>query len=194
MRFPTKAARWQVVVLSAIPLLAGPNRASAQSSPQELGFDGAISFARREAADDLPSSTVQAWAFPLQRIRMGRWASQRFQVQLSTAFSVADFGEISTVRFALGIAGIYHLTDGGPRSGPFVSLGTGFDLLSNFGTDIQWSGAAGLGIKVPMGRYFAFRPAIEVSRSLRSDRRLAENTITGLFGVSVFTKQDGAGQ
>ncbi len=59
MHFPMRVAVWQVVVLSAIPLLAGPLRGSAQSLPRELGFDGAISFTSREATEALPSTIIQ---------------------------------------------------------------------------------------------------------------------------------------
>jgi hypothetical protein len=164
---------------------------SAQERPREFGIDGAISLTLREDTGDVGSSTIQSWAFPVQRIRMGQWIGRGFQAQISTGFSVADFGDISTVRFALGLTGIYHITGDGPRSGMFVSLGTGMDLLSSSGTDVQWSGVAGLGVKVPAGSRFAFKSAIEVGRALRSDRRLAATTVAGLFGVSVFTGPDG---
>ncbi len=186
-------AWWMMTTLGTIALLGAPTTASAQTRPRELGIDGAVSFTRREDTDRVQSSVIQSWAFPLQRIRMGQWATQRFQVQISTAFSVADFGDISTVRFAAGLAGNYHLTGDGVRSGMFVSLGTGLDLLSYNGTDVQWMGVGGVGVKVPMGRYFAFRPAIEISRSLRSDRRLAGTTLAVLGGFSVFTKPAGTG-
>lgn len=193
MRFVARKRVWWVVVPSTMVLLIMPARAAAQTRPRELGIDGAISFTRREDTERVDAPAIQTWAFPLQRIRVGQWASRRLQLQLSTGFSVADFGEISTVRFSMGLAGVYHLTGDGVRSGMFLSLGTGFDLLSSNGTDLQWAGVGGFGTKVPLGRYFAFRPAIEIGRSLRSDRRLAGTTLAVLVGFSVFTRTGGAG-
>ena len=174
-----------------LALLGLPGAGEAQNRGREIGLDGAISFTSREGMGAVPSSPIQAWAFPLQRVRIGQPLGQRFQLQISSAFSVADFGDISTVRFSLGLSGNYRVTGKGERSGLFLSLGSGMDLLSHQGTDVQWTGVAGLGMRLPVGDRFAFRPAFEVSHSPRSSRRFAANAFTGLLGFSVFTQ--GAG-
>jgi hypothetical protein len=176
--------------LAAAVLAMATAETDAQTRARELGIDGAISFTARENTGPGSPSSAQAWAFPLQRVRIGQPLGDRFQVQVSAAFSVADFGDISTVRFSLGVGGLYRLAGGGDRSGPFVHLGAGLDLLGSYGTDIQWTGIGGVGWRVPVGQYFAFRPAIDVGRTFRSNRRLAGTTITGLLGLSVFTRPD----
>lgn len=184
---------WSVLTLSTIALLIVPGHAAAQVRQREVGIDGTISFTTREDTERIESSAIQTWAFPVQRIRVGQFVGQNLQLQLSTGFAVADFGDVSTVRFSMGLAGVYHILGDGVRSGMFVSLGTGFDFLSSNGTDIQWTGVGGVGVKAPVGRQFAFRPAIEIGRSLRSDRRLAGTTVAVLVGFSVFTGSDGGG-
>ena len=183
---PTWAAG--LVVLAFLGL---PRAGEAQNRGREFGLDGAISLTSREGTGDVPSSAIQAWAFPLQRVRVGQPIGQRLQLQISSALSVADFGDISTVRFSLGLAGSYRVTGKGERSGLFLSLGSGMDLLSYHGTDVQWTGVAGLGMRLPIADRFAFRPAFEVSHSPRSNRRFAANAFTGLLGFSVFTQGDG---
>lgn len=172
------------VALAALSLPVG---AASQVRAREWGIDGAVSFTATEDAEGVESPNVQTWAFPVQRARAGQWITRRFQVQLSSGFSVADFGDISTVRFALAVAGLYHLTGDATRSGVFLTLGAGFDLLSHDGTDVQWTGVGGVGAKLPVGTRFAFRPALEVGRSPRSERRLAATTVSAVFGASVFT-------
>ena len=156
-------------------------------------MDGLISYTTTEEVERLPSTNIQTWAFPAQRVRVGGPSVGRLQPQLAMAFAVADFGEISTVTFSVGLSGLYRITGGGDRSGLFVSAGGGFHLMSDNGTDIQWTGTVGLGAKKPMGGHFAFRPAIEVARSMRSDRRLAGTTVSAVFGFSVFTGSGGGG-
>ena len=159
----------------------------------EVGLDGLISYTMTEKVEPMPAVDIQTWAFPAQRFRLGGPRIGRLQPQLAMAFAVADFGEISTVTFSAGLSGLYQVTGSGQRSGLFVSVGAGFNLLSDNGTDVQWTGTAGLGARMPMGSRFAFRPAVEVGRSLRSERRLAGTRVSAVFGFSAFTRSGGAG-
>lgn len=190
VRLDAVAGLARPLVLLAMTAVVLPPGGQAQTPTWELGMDGAVSFTTREAVDGVESSSVQAWAFPLQRFRAGRWVGGRLQAQFSSAFSVADFGDASTVRFALGASGLYHLTGDGIRSGAFVSLGAGLDFVSHHGSDVQWTGVGGVGVKVPWGGRFAFRPALEVARSPRSTRRLAATTVSVVLGASVLTGSD----
>ena len=159
----------------------------------EVGMDGLISYTMTERVERMPAVNIQTWAFPAQRFRVGWPRIGRLQPQAAVAFAVADFGAISTVTFSAGLSGLYQITGSGPRSGLFVSVGAGFDLLSDNGTDVQWTGTVGLGARMPMGSRFAFRPAVEVGRSPRSERRLAGTSVSAVFGFSAFTRSDGAG-
>lgn len=168
--------------------LAPPSLGHAQGRPVELGMDGAVSWSFVDDVGGVASNTVQTWAFPVQRLRMGVLLAERFQVQSTLAFAVADFGEISTVRFTVGLAGSYQLTGNGPRSGLFVSGGGALNLLSQNGSDAQWTVGGGLGYRVPLGGRLALRPALEIGRSFASGLRLGNTTVSGLVGLSFFTR------
>ena len=99
-------------------LLLGPTDVSAQPFRYEVGVDGAVSYTFGEAIEGVRSGSVQTWAFPAQRVRLGYLLSERLQLEASTGFSVADFGEVSTVRYAFGLKSLMSLK-GGPYSGPF---------------------------------------------------------------------------
>ena len=159
----------------------------------EVGMDGVISYTMTQRVERMSAVNIQTWAFPAQRLRVGWPRFGRLQPQLAMAFAVADFGDISTVTFSVGFSGLYQITGSGQRSGLFVSAGAGSNLLSDNGTEVQWTGAAGLGARLPMGSRFAFRPAVEVSRSTGTERRLAGTSISAVFGFSAFTRSDGAG-
>jgi hypothetical protein len=158
----------------------------AQIRPVELGMDGAISYSIVSAPDGQDADDVQTWAFPAQRIRVGVFVNRPLQAQLSTGFSVADYGEVSTVRFALGLSGLYHVTGDRARTGLYIEAGAGLDLLSDEDSDTQWSAAAGLGYKIPLANQLSLRPAAQVARSFESDNRFAETTISFLIGLSFF--------
>jgi len=160
----------------------------AQGRPVELGMDGAVSYSRVDDVGGVESNNVQTWAFPLQRLRVGVSPADRFQLQLTMAFAVADFGDVSTVRFTLGLAAAYQVTGAGPRSGLFVSGGGALNLLSDNGSDSQWTVGAGLGYRVPLGDRLALRPALEIGRSFASELRLGSTTVSGLVGLSFFTR------
>ena len=160
----------------------------AQSRPVELGIDGAISYSFVDDNDGQGSDDVQTWAFPLQRFRAAFFLTTALQAQATTGFEVADYGEVSTVRFALALAALYHLTGDRTRSGLYVSGGAGLNLLSDVESDTQWSLGTGLGFKFPLGHRLSLRPALEVSRSLETDRRSAATTVSAVIGLSFFTK------
>jgi hypothetical protein len=166
-------------------LLAEPGHA--QARPFELGLDGAVTVSRIDGIGGLESSTVQSWAFPVQRLRAGYFPADRVQLQLTMAFSVADWGEVSTVRLNVGIGAAYRLTGQGARSGLFASGGLAIDLLSHNGSDAQWAIGGGIGYKVPLGDRLAFRPALEIERSLASTLRPGNTAVSGLVGLSFFT-------
>jgi len=182
--------RQRICGLAFAGLLLAQGPVSAQGR-FEVGIDGLISYTMTEEVEGLPSLDVQTWAFPVQRVRVGGLGVGRLQPQLAMAFAVADYGEISTVAFSMGLSALYRITGRGDRSGLFLSAGGGFNLLSDNGTDVQWTGTAGLGIRVPVGAQFAFRPAVEVGRSFRSDRRLAATSVSVIVGFSVFTRPAG---
>ena len=166
--------------------LTGP--VHGQARPLELGLDGAISFSRVDGVGGSGSSSVQSWAFPAQRLRAGFFPADRVQLQLTMAFSVADWGEVSTVRFSVGMGAAYQLTGEGARSGLFTSGGFAVDLLSHNGSDAQWTVGGGIGYKAPLGDRLAFRPAIEIGRSFASTLRTGATTVSGLVGFSFFTR------
>lgn len=172
------------LVLGAV--LTGAGRA--QGRPVELGLDGAVSISRVDAVGGAASSVVQAWAFPAQRVRVGVFPADHLQVQLTMGFSVADFGEASTVRLIVGLATVYQVTGRDARSGLFASGGFAVDLLSHNGSDTQWMVGGGVGYKMPLGDRLAFRPALEVGRSFRSVLRPGNTTLSGLLGLSFFTR------
>ena len=116
----------------------------------EVGMDGLISYTMTERVERMPAVNIQTWAFPAQRFRVGWPRIGRLQPQAAVAFAVADFGAISTVTFSAGLSGLYQITGSGPRSGLFVSVGAGFDLLSDNGTDVQWTGTVGLGARIDL--------------------------------------------
>jgi len=159
----------------------------AQARPIELGMDGAVSFSRVDGVGGAGSNSVQSWAFPAQRLRAGFFPADRVQLQLTMAFSVADWGEVSTVRFSVGMAAAFQLTGQGARSGLFASGGVAVDLLSHNGSDAQWTLGGGIGYKVPLGDRLAFRPALEIGRSVASKLRPGNTTVSGLVGLSFFT-------
>jgi hypothetical protein len=109
------------------------------------------------------------------------------QLQAAMGFAVADFGEVSTVRYSTGLSAVVPLNGCGGRCGPFLSAGAGIDLLSDNGTDVQWLYAFGVGYRKPMGDRFLFRPQIELARTHRSDRRLAATTLSFVVGFSILT-------
>jgi len=183
-------APWRILGLAIAGLLLAQGAVSAQGR-FEVGIDGVISYTMMENVEGLQSFHVQTWAFPVQRVRVGGLDVGRLQPQLAMAFAVADYGEVSTVALSVGLSGLYRLTGSGDRSGLFLSAGGGFSLLSDNGTDVQWTGTVGLGVRTPVGARFAFRPAVEVGRSLRSDRRLAATSVSAIIGVSVFTGRAG---
>lgn len=185
---PSGPGRLATLGVSLIVLVALAADSSAQDRPVELGMDGAISYSLVSAPDGQDVDDVQTWAFPLQRIRLGLFPSRALQAQLSTGFSVADYGEVSTVRFALGIAGLYHLTGDRTRTGLYVEAGGGLDLLSDESSDTQWSVGAGLGYKLRLSQQLSLRPAVQVARSFESGQRFAETTISGLIGLSFFVE------
>lgn len=166
-------------------LLPAPGHA--QARPIELGTDGAVSLSRIGGVGGSASSTVQSWAFPAPRLRAGFFPAERVQLQLTMAFSVADWGEVSTVRFSVGLAAAYQLTGQGARSGLFASGGFALDLLSHNGSDARWTVGGGIGYKAPLGDRLAFRPAIEIGRSFASTLRPGNTTVSGLVGLSFFT-------
>lgn len=182
----------RILGLAIAGLLLTQGAVSAQGR-FEIGIDGLISYTTMEDVEGLQSFDVQTWAFPVQRVRVGGLGIGRLQPQLAMAFAVADYGDISTVTFSMGLSGLYRITGSGDRSGLFLSAGGGFDLLSDNGTDVQWTGTVGLGFRTPAGAHFAFRPAVEIGRSLRSDRRLAATSVSAIIGFSVFTGSAGAG-
>jgi hypothetical protein len=176
------------VALCAGVAASVPSQTQAQELPIELGIDGAISYALVDAGRGAESANVQTWAFPVQRLRIAFFPMERFQLQSTMAFSVADFGEVSTVRFALGLAAVYHVTGDGVRSGLFAMGGGAFNLLSHNGSDVQWSLGGGLGYEFPMGDRLAFRPALEIARSPASHQRLGNTTVSAVVGLSFFTR------
>lgn len=180
------ASRSAVLISVALSvLLTDPGHA--QARPVELGMDGAISVSRVDGVGGAGPTSVQSWAFPAQRFRAGYFPADRVQLQLSMAFSVADWGEVSTVRFSVGMAAAYRLTGQGARSGLFASGGFAVDLLSHNGSDAQWTLGGGIGYKAPLGDRLAFRPEIEIGRSFASTLRPGNTTVSGLVGLSFFT-------
>jgi hypothetical protein len=171
-----------------IALLCLAQETLAQDRPVELGIDGAISYSIVSAPEGQTADNVQTWAFPLQSIRAGLFLARSLQVEVSTGFSVADYGEVSTVRFALGLAGLYHLTGDRTQTGLYLQVGAGLDLLSDEGSDTQWSAGGGVGYKVRLGDQLSLRPAVQLARSFESDGRFAETTISGLVGLSFFVE------
>jgi len=172
------------IVLGVV--LTGPGWA--QGRPVELGLDGAVSISRVDAVGGVASNSVQAWAFPAQRLRVGVFPADHLQLQFTMGFSVADFGDVSTVRLILGLATVYRVTGRDARSGLFASGGFAVDLLSHNGSDAQWTVGGGVGYKMPLGDRLAFRPALEVGRSFRSLLRPGNTTVSGLLGLSFFTR------
>jgi len=168
--------------------LAACGLGHAQARPIELGIDGAISFSRVDGVGGAGGNSVQSWAFPAQRIRAGFFPADRVQLQLTMAFSVADWGEVSTVRFSVGMAAAYQLTGQGARSGLFASGGVAADLESHNGSDTQWTVGVGIGYRAPLGDRLAFRPGLEIGRSFASALRPGNTTVSGLVGLSFFTK------
>ena len=164
------------------------NRGYTQTRPVELGIDGAISYSFVDDTGGQESDDVQTWAFPLQRFRAAFFLTTALQAQATTGFEVADYGEVSTVRFALALAALYHLTGDRTRSGLYVSGGGGLNLLSDVGSDTQWAVGAGLGFKYPIGDRLSLRPALELSRSFETVQRFAATTVSAVIGFSFFTK------
>lgn len=164
------------------------NEGHTQSRPIELGIDGAISYSFVDEAVDQEADNIQTWAFPLQRFRGAFFVTDGLQAQATSGFEVADYGEVSTVRFALALAALYHLGGDRIRSGPYVSFGGGLNLLSDVGSDTQWSLGAGFGFKLPIADRLSLRPALQLSRSFESDQRFAATTVSAVIGLSFFTK------
>jgi len=160
----------------------------AQGRPVELGLDGAVSISRIDGVGGAGSSSAQTWAFPVQRARVGVFPASRVQLQLTMGFSVADFGAVSTVRLTVGLATEYQMTGRDVRSGLFASGGVALDLLSHNGSDLQWTAGGGIGYRAPLGDRLAFRPALEVGRSFGSKLRPGRTTVSGLVGLSFFTR------
>jgi len=176
------------LLVCIVLFVAPPSLGRAQGRPVELGVDGAVSYSRVDDAEGTGSNTVQSWAFPAQRFRVGVFPADPLELQLTMAFSVADFGEVSTVRFTLGLAAAYRITGQGARSGFFVSGGGALNLLSHNGSDTQWTVGAGIGYKAPLGDRLALRPALEIGRSFASALRPGNTTVSGLVGLSFFTR------
>ena len=158
----------------------------AQPNRFELGVDGAISVSYVSTPSGLDSDPVQTWAFPAQRLRAGLRLSRVFQLQVETGFEVADYGEVSTVRFALGMSGLAYFLNPSSLEGPFIAFGGGLDLFVEDESDQQWVVGGGVGYTVPLGSRLGLRPACQISRAFESDGRYAETTLSGLIGFSVF--------
>jgi hypothetical protein len=158
----------------------------AQDRPIELGLDGAISFTFESSSDGQDVENVQTWAFPLRRVRAGFYLARALQAQVSSGFEVADYGGVSTVRFSLGLTGMYRLTGSTPRRGLYVAVGGGIDYLSDDESDLQWLVTAGVGYRAPLGQTVSLRPALELVRSFPSDTRNSQTTIAALMGLSFF--------
>ena len=161
---------------------------NAQGRPVELGVDGAVSVSRIDGVGGAGSTSAQSWAFPVQRARVGFYPAGHLQLQFTMGFSVADFGAVSTVRFTLGLATVYQVTGRDARSGLFASGGVALDLLSRNGSDVQWTAGGGIGYRAPLGDRLAFRPALEVGRAFGSRLRAGSATVSGLVGLSFFTR------
>jgi hypothetical protein len=156
----------------------------AQDRPVELGLDGSISFTFVSSGDGEDSENLQTWAFPLRRIRAGAYLADAIQAQVSSGFEVADYGGVSTVRFSLGLAGMYNPPGATPRRGLYVTLGGGIDYLSDDRSDLQWLATAGAGYRFPIGRSVLLRPAFELARLFASDNRKSATNVAGLIGLS----------
>lgn len=172
------------VLAVAIGLFAG-SQVAAQSRPVELGLDAGFSTQLK----DPKYSTI---GIPLQRLRIGFFASDQVEVEPAVALNwlkPSDDDALTTLNGSLGV--LVHFNADAAKARPYVRPFAGLSYASIGGeSESRFNAGAGLGVKVPIGSAERFAMRIEggFTHTFKKDLFPANDEIHLTFGFSFLTK------
>lgn len=168
-------------------LIAGP--LGAQDRPLELGLDAAFVVSLTDDANGMETDNITVIGVPFQRLRVGFFISDRFEIEPILQFNFVNVGDSDLLQLGLFVDGAYHFTSDPARPRAYLTASGGLDLLSaDDESDTQWVFGGGVGVKLPVADQLAVRLEGGVRRAFESDDRLGATNLAALVGLSFFTK------
>lgn len=172
------------VLAFAIASFAG-SQVAAQSRPVEIGLDAGFST-------QLKDPKFSRIGIPLQRLRIGFFASDQVEVEPAVALNwLKPSGDdaLTTLTGSLGV--LVHFNAEAAKARPYVRPFAGLTYAS-FGGDSEsrFNAGAGLGVKLPIGTVERLAMRIEggFTHSFKKDLLPASDEIHLTFGFSFLTK------
>ena len=172
------------LVAIAVAALSSPGLAQSKGTT-EFGLDGNLSFGLDE-----PHITILN--IPVQRLRVGYFISPRISIEPYGALNWTHIDGANSTNLALGVGGLYHFGDStsSPRiyARPFAELLHNSIDGNNGGSISNTTGAigAGVGVKIPFGKMFAWRFEGAFTQSFANGDIDAQSSLNAFFGLSFF--------
>jgi len=170
--------------LAAIVLLTLPARVRAQgnvSPPLEFGGDAAVPVLFN------PSAVVLT--IPVSEVRVGYFVTPQIEIEPRVNLIAANGSGDSYTEVHLTVGALYHLTPSRAAAQTYVRPFASFSTVKFTGSDETRAGALGigLGVKLPMGSRFAFRPELDFAHTFAGDDVEDESRVQLLLGFSVYS-------
>ncbi|MFN0179517.1 MAG: hypothetical protein ACKVZ0_12025 [Gemmatimonadales bacterium] len=158
---------------------------AAQSRPVELGLDAGFSTQLK----DPKFSTI---GIPLQRLRIGFFASDQVEVEPAIALNwLKPSGDDALTTLNGGVGVLVHFNADAAKARPYVRPFAGLSYASLGGeSESRFNAGAGLGVKLPVGTVERFAIRIEggFTHNFKKDLFPARDEIHLTFGFSFLTK------
>jgi hypothetical protein len=173
------AASLAATVLFVLPTLV---RAQASASPPlEFGADAAVTVLFD------PSAVVLT--IPVAEVRAGYFVTPKIEIEPRLGLTAANGSGDSYTEVHLTLGALYHLTLSRAAAQTYVRPFASFSSVKFTGSSETRAGALGigLGVKLPVGTRFAFRPELDFAHTFAGDDVEDESRVQLLLGFSVYS-------